>query len=748
MISKKHSSKLKPVALLVAFLMVFAFVPASPVSAAEIVVADNDGTPTGIVGQINAYKAEQGNLTVTANGSVVTVTGNVDGRNTTLDLKINKGVKVVWRATTQTPEVKGPVINLTGGTTGDGALGEFEVATGSSIQNYNDGDYPAIAMQNVNLLISSGYVTSYNGSAVYDVGSNNDHTITVTGGTVNSGAGPNGPIYSYNANTSINITGGKVESTSYSAITFNNTSEHITVSGDAIVESASSDVSAIVIESTSSEVDVNGGFVRASGINRNAIYSTPSATYVKVNVNGGTVENTGKGNAILLTGDYSTVTVSGGTVRNAGGGNAIYLTGGSHPVVTVTGSGIVTSSGDGTAIRLEGNEARANINGGEVGADDASGTALWIIGNNAVYKTEVKINGGNVHANGTSGTAIRLDGNGGEIRINGGTVSATGTNGTAVKTTGTNVSFTIESSNAVVEGEFTGEQPTYSKPSAPVNVTAAAGDALATISWSAPVGDGGKPITEYIVTASPGSLTVTTSALSTTISGLTNDTAYTFTVKAINSIGESALSAVSNTVTPKAVNTDPKKEDPKKEDPKKEDPNEQSKTDPPADIAKATIAAVPAKTYNGSQQKPKITVKFGGLTLTSGTDYTVAYGTNKIGKGTITISGKGAYTGVKTVNFTINHKKMTIKSAVSKKKSRSITVKWAKTSNVTRYEVQYKLNTAKKWKTVKVSSKSSGKVIKKLKENKKYQVRLRVCYTKAGTDYHGAWSKSKTVKTR
>jgi hypothetical protein len=208
-------------------------------------------------------------------------------------------------------------------------------------------------------------------------------------------------------------------------------------------------------------------------------------------------------------------------------------------------------------------------------------------------------------------------------------------------------------------------------------------------------------------------------------------------------------------VTPK----DPEEEDPNDpndpndpKDPKDpKDPNDQK--DPPTsvpaiDIAKATIAAIPVKTYTGSQQKPQVTVKIGEQTLSPGTDYTVAYGANKIGTGTVTISGQGAYNGVQSVNFTINHKQMTIKSAVSQKKSRSITIKWAKTSNVTRYEVQYKLKTAKKWKTVKVSSKSSGQVIKKLKKNKKYQVRLRVCYTKAGTNYHGAWSKTKTVKVK
>ena len=42
---------------------------------------------------------------------------------------------------------------------------------------------------------------------------------------------------------------------------------------------------------------------------------------------------------------------------------------------------------------------------------------------------------------------------------------------------------------------------------------------------------------------------------SDTVTGLTNGTAYTFTVAAINAVGTGAASAASNSVTPTAVTT-------------------------------------------------------------------------------------------------------------------------------------------------------------------------------------------------
>jgi hypothetical protein len=73
------------------------------------------------------------------------------------------------------------------------------------------------------------------------------------------------------------------------------------------------------------------------------------------------------------------------------------------------------------------------------------------------------------------------------------------------------------------------------------------------VTWKAPGSSGSFPVTNYAVTASPGgkACLVSVPALSCEVSGLTPDTAYTFTVEALNGAGWSPASAPSNPVTPK-----------------------------------------------------------------------------------------------------------------------------------------------------------------------------------------------------
>ena len=95
-------------------------------------------------------------------------------------------------------------------------------------------------------------------------------------------------------------------------------------------------------------------------------------------------------------------------------------------------------------------------------------------------------------------------------------------------------------------------------PGPATSVSAVAGDSQATVSWTAPTSNGGAAITSYTVTASPGSASATTSdgtTLTIVVTGLTNATAYTFTVKATNSVGLGTISGASNSVTPVDVPT-------------------------------------------------------------------------------------------------------------------------------------------------------------------------------------------------
>ncbi|SFF00490.1 S-layer homology domain-containing protein [Paenibacillus algorifonticola] len=89
-------------------------------------------------------------------------------------------------------------------------------------------------------------------------------------------------------------------------------------------------------------------------------------------------------------------------------------------------------------------------------------------------------------------------------------------------------------------------------PGSPTNITAVGGNAQAVVSFTAPANNGGSPVKGYEVTAMPGNITASGISSPITVTGLTNGTSYTFTVKALNIAGSSASSAQSNAVTPAA----------------------------------------------------------------------------------------------------------------------------------------------------------------------------------------------------
>jgi len=94
-------------------------------------------------------------------------------------------------------------------------------------------------------------------------------------------------------------------------------------------------------------------------------------------------------------------------------------------------------------------------------------------------------------------------------------------------------------------------------PDAPISVSGTSGNGQSVVSFTAPVDNGGDPVDDYTVTASPGGATATGASSPITVTGLTNGTSYTFTVVATNGVGSSQASQASSSVTPSTVPDSP-----------------------------------------------------------------------------------------------------------------------------------------------------------------------------------------------
>lgn len=88
-----------------------------------------------------------------------------------------------------------------------------------------------------------------------------------------------------------------------------------------------------------------------------------------------------------------------------------------------------------------------------------------------------------------------------------------------------------------------------SAPGTPTGVSAVAGNGAATVSFT-PGATNGAPSVTYTATSSPGSFTGSGTASPVSVAGLTNGTAYTFTVVASSTGGSSSTSTASGSVTP------------------------------------------------------------------------------------------------------------------------------------------------------------------------------------------------------
>jgi alpha-tubulin suppressor-like RCC1 family protein len=100
------------------------------------------------------------------------------------------------------------------------------------------------------------------------------------------------------------------------------------------------------------------------------------------------------------------------------------------------------------------------------------------------------------------------------------------------------------------------------EPTAPQSVVAVAGDTQATLSWAAPVSNGGSEVADYVIEHSVQGSGVwslfedeVSTSLGATVTGLVNDTSYSFRISALNVVNTSATALVLSAITPVTTTT-------------------------------------------------------------------------------------------------------------------------------------------------------------------------------------------------
>ncbi len=160
-------------------------------------------------------------------------------------------------------------------------------------------------------------------------------------------------------------------------------------------------------------------------------------------------------------------------------------------------------------------------------------------------------------------------------------------------------------------------------------------------------------------------------------------------------------------------------------------------------ITSKTIKLAEAKyTYDGTYHKPAVTIS--GLTLDK--DYTVTYNkTKEVGTATVTIKGKGNYTGTVVKTFTIKLDTPTASLTAGKEK---LTVNWNKVKGASGYEIYVSSSQNGSYSLYKTVENSTKTNLTSLTSGTKYYVKVRAYRVVDGVKVYGSMSSVKYKTTK
>lgn len=154
--------------------------------------------------------------------------------------------------------------------------------------------------------------------------------------------------------------------------------------------------------------------------------------------------------------------------------------------------------------------------------------------------------------------------------------------------------------------------------------------------------------------------------------------------------------------------------------------------------------SMPTKyTYKGTAVVPKVKVTYKGKELVKNKDYTISCKSNtKIGTASVTIAGKGSYTGSVKKTYQITLGTPTVTSAKTSGKD-AVKLTWKKTAGATKYLV-YRYD-GKTWKKAGTTA-STTFSDRKLKKGMTYKYKVRAVCQNNGKNVYSSYSVVKSVK--
>ncbi|GHU64862.1 hypothetical protein AGMMS49983_11510 [Clostridia bacterium] len=396
--------------------------------------------------------------------------------------------------------INGGKINATGGDLGAG-IGGGSGGSGGTI-TINGGNVTASGANQTILLGGN-----FHGSGIGGGDSGSGGSITITGGTVNASGGGYGGA-AIGSGSSYNISGTN------------------TLTGGTIL------ISGGTVTATGNTSRLGGGAGIGGGSGYNGSVGSAAS---------GTITITGNANVIATGGSGASSAGGGGAAIGSGGAANTNIGAASNIFINTTGT-LSLTGGTGQGGAASG--AQAGMGGGtsNYGGTPTEPTAPQNLAASP-GNGQVALSWATPQYTGMPITSYQVSSGDGGTWTSVGNVLATTVTGL---TNGTAYDFQVRAINSTGNGvpcAVVSASPAPVVPGAPQTVTASGGNATATVNWTAPSDNGGSAVTNYTVTASPGGMTANAASSPATVSGLTNGTAYTFTVTATNVAGTGPASA-------------------------------------------------------------------------------------------------------------------------------------------------------------------------------------------------------------